>query len=237
MKKEFFSHIRNPMTIIALFVGLTEIGFGIGIRNVPQELQSFFIWFIILFPFLCALGFFIILYFRPQNFYSPLDFRSDATYLAVQKQSADLTGITQYIADEKDAKSGKETSDTLSSISVSNISSMSKETIFYLLKVANKPLTMAEHVEIMNKELPMDLLNSVNLQVNQVFSDEPSLSKLGPAIGNLAEQMFITGAVVGLWTNFDASIIEPNITPEGKVALSISSEVLKQLGAKISETI
>ena len=58
MKKEYFSYIRNPMTIIALFVGLTEIGFTIALPKLSDDLQATFLWFVILFPVVCGIGFF-----------------------------------------------------------------------------------------------------------------------------------------------------------------------------------
>lgn len=97
MKQQYFSWIRNPMTIIALFVGLTEIAFGLAFSKVPASLQSSFTWFMVLFPTACATGFFIVLFFRPQNFYGPGDFRSDETYLTVNRRIADVEAYTRLI--------------------------------------------------------------------------------------------------------------------------------------------
>lgn len=88
------------MTIIALFVGLTEIAFGLVFSEVPVNLQGPFIWFMVLFPTACAIGFFIVLFFRPQNFYGPADFRSDETYLAVNRRIVDVEAYAKLI-DEK----------------------------------------------------------------------------------------------------------------------------------------
>jgi len=100
MKQQYFSWIRNPMTIIALLVGLTEIAFGLAVSEVPASLQNSFTWFMVLFPTACAVGFFIVLFFRPQNFYGPADFRSDGTYLAVNRRIADVEAYAKLV-DEK----------------------------------------------------------------------------------------------------------------------------------------
>jgi hypothetical protein len=100
MKQQYFSWIRNPMTIIALFVGLTELAFGLAFSKVAASLQSPFTWFMVLFATACAIGFFIVLFFRPQNFYGPGDFRSDETYLAVNRRIADVEAYAKLI-DEK----------------------------------------------------------------------------------------------------------------------------------------
>jgi lysylphosphatidylglycerol synthetase-like protein (DUF2156 family) len=88
MKERYFSPIRNPLTIVALFVGLTEIGFAISLRQMPASLQLTIGWFLVLFPCVCAICFFAVLFFRPKNFYSPADFRSDDSYIMLNRQIA-----------------------------------------------------------------------------------------------------------------------------------------------------
>ena len=41
MKLEYFTRIHNPMTVIALFVGLTEVGLGVAALGIPEELQPY----------------------------------------------------------------------------------------------------------------------------------------------------------------------------------------------------
>lgn len=72
MNQDYFNPIRNPMTIIALFVGLTELAFGLSMRGMSPNLQPPVVWFIVLFPCVCALLFFVTLFFRPKNFYGPV---------------------------------------------------------------------------------------------------------------------------------------------------------------------
>lgn len=90
MKEHYFSWIRNPMTVIALFVGLTEIAFGLAFSKAPENLQTPIVWFLVIFPSLCALCFFLVLFFRPENFYGPHDYRSDKGYLEA------LSKVTPY---------------------------------------------------------------------------------------------------------------------------------------------
>lgn len=97
MKQQYFSPIRNPMTIILLFIGLTEIGLGIAFSKAPENVRSPIIWFMVIFPFVYAIGFFLVLFFQPQNFYGPADFRSDEGYLAVNRRIADVEAHAKLI--------------------------------------------------------------------------------------------------------------------------------------------
>lgn len=81
MTDVYFSHIKNPMTIISLFVGLIEIVLGFSLTALSEALQPIIVWFLVLFPTLNALTFFIVLIWFPQNFYGPHDYKSDQSFL------------------------------------------------------------------------------------------------------------------------------------------------------------
>jgi len=223
------------MTIIALFVGLTEIGFGIVIANTSENLQPFFLWFVVLFPILCGLGFFLVLYFRPQNFYSPLDFRSDETYLAMQKQRTDLTEVAKYIQ-EKEIKNAQETPNTQST-PVSTIDSLSRDTCFYLLKVANQSLSMSQHLNIMKHELPAFLLEAITEPLREVLKTQELFKPLISTLSSIAEADFISGFLAGLWLNLDNLTIQTELQADKNLIVRVSPDILKQLGEKIGKSI
>lgn len=64
----------TPLAIIAAFVTLTETVLGIGLTQVSGGVQVALTVFVIAFPTLVALAFFIILWSRPYVFYSPAEF-------------------------------------------------------------------------------------------------------------------------------------------------------------------
>ncbi|MBU1044770.1 MAG: hypothetical protein KJ915_10285 [Candidatus Omnitrophica bacterium] len=81
MLKEYFT-VNSPLKVIGLMIGLCEIGFGIlsSQINIPNNV----LWAMILLPFLISILFFIILFFRPNNLYSPSDFFDQKDFLVLQ---------------------------------------------------------------------------------------------------------------------------------------------------------
>ena len=72
--------ISNPLTIIAIFAALAEINATISIGLVDKELQEIFLWFVILFPTLLVILFFITLIFFTEVIYAPSDYKDDSGF-------------------------------------------------------------------------------------------------------------------------------------------------------------
>lgn len=66
--------IKNPLSIIAVFSTITEGLCIYGLPKITEENQELFIWFIICFPTILILFFFITLNFNHKVLYSPSDF-------------------------------------------------------------------------------------------------------------------------------------------------------------------
>jgi tetratricopeptide (TPR) repeat protein len=75
--------VRNPLSVIAMFVLLVEAIATITLIQVSaQEPIAFpLVWFVIAFPTLIALLFFSTLWWRHQFLYSPMEYRSDESFL------------------------------------------------------------------------------------------------------------------------------------------------------------
>jgi hypothetical protein len=74
------SHIKNPLTVIAIFAGLAEVGGTIVLPLLEKETQTTYVWFLMLFPpFLVGL-FFYVLYTRHKVLYAPSDFKDDSSF-------------------------------------------------------------------------------------------------------------------------------------------------------------
>lgn len=72
---------RNPLGIIAIFVFLIEAIATISLKFiVDTPFVGHLVWFIILYPTLIAIAFFVFLWKKREAFYSPYDFRSDTTF-------------------------------------------------------------------------------------------------------------------------------------------------------------
>lgn len=76
--------ISNPLTIIAIFAGLAEIAGTTALFGIDKEIQTIFIWFVMLFPTLIVTLFFLTLNFNASVLYAPSDFENDTTFLEAQ---------------------------------------------------------------------------------------------------------------------------------------------------------
>ena len=73
--------ISNPLTIIALFAGIAETA---GIAVLPflsESLQQIFIIYVMGFPILLVVAFFITLNFNRKALYAPSDFRNEQYFV------------------------------------------------------------------------------------------------------------------------------------------------------------
>src|SRR5215208_3382221 len=75
--------VNNPLTIIAIFAALAEVAGTVALGIVAKEMQIIFIWFVMLFPTLLVVLFFVTLNFNPKVLYAPSDFRDEENFLNV----------------------------------------------------------------------------------------------------------------------------------------------------------
>lgn len=73
--------VSNPLTIVAIFVGLAEIAGTTVLPFVTPELQKIFIWYVMGLPILLVILFFITWNFNSKVLYSPNDFSDERNYM------------------------------------------------------------------------------------------------------------------------------------------------------------
>jgi hypothetical protein len=99
--------VGNPLTIIALFAGLAEISGTVVLPFIAQVNQAIYIWFLMIFPLILVLLFFLTLNFNSKVLYSPSDFRDEANYMRIFQPSTTaqkLIKIQQEVAEETGAR-------------------------------------------------------------------------------------------------------------------------------------
>ncbi len=113
---EKIKSISNPLTIIAIFAALAEINATVSIGLVDKELQSIFIWFVILFPTLLISLFFLTLNFNTKVIYAPSDYKDDQSFhkmlIGEQKPDREINvdkNIIRKTLDELGIKQNKNT--------------------------------------------------------------------------------------------------------------------------------
>ena len=149
MKADYFSHIKNPMTIIALFVGLTEVGFGVAFSKAPENLQSTFLYLMASLAFLYIIGFFLLLFFRPSHLYGPSDFRKDEAYLAASRSLGTSQALARIAGKEQQQRAEPLNIDILKAI----VDHLFDPLCWYLLRTTNKTMPANKHVEVLVAEL------------------------------------------------------------------------------------
>ena len=78
-----YSTVKNPLTVIAIFAGLAEVAGTAVLPFVADAQQSVYIWFLMAFPALLVVLFFLTLNFNPQVLYAPSDFRDEDNYMRI----------------------------------------------------------------------------------------------------------------------------------------------------------
>jgi len=107
---ENLSPIRNPLTIIALFAGLAEVAATAALATVEPTLQSTFVWFVMGFPVLLVIAFFLTLNFNARVLYAPSDFQDEGNFLRMLEMATtaaeQLRSLKQDLTVDKSENSG-----------------------------------------------------------------------------------------------------------------------------------
>src|ERR1700761_3870420 len=78
---EKIRQVNNPLTIIAVFAGLAEISGTVVLPMLSLEVQHIYVWFLIVFPLLLVVLFFVTLNFNHKVLYAPSDYRNEDHFL------------------------------------------------------------------------------------------------------------------------------------------------------------
>ena len=77
--------IKNPLTIIAIFAGIAEVSGTIVLPFISATNQELFIYFLICFPSILVILFFITLNFNNKVLYAPSDYKDETNYIKINK--------------------------------------------------------------------------------------------------------------------------------------------------------
>ncbi|PXW77886.1 hypothetical protein BZA02_112103 [Ruegeria sp. P4] len=93
------STVKNPLTIIAIFAGLTEVG-GTGVLPfLSSDAQSVYIWFLMIFPIFLVVLFFCTLNFNREVLYAPSDWSNEDNFFRKFSRASPLEKLTQVEAE------------------------------------------------------------------------------------------------------------------------------------------
>lgn len=78
---EKIGHIKNPLTVIAMFAGIAEVSGTIVLPMLSEQVQCLYVWFLMLFPCLLVALFFFTLWVKHTVLYAPSDFQDDKSFM------------------------------------------------------------------------------------------------------------------------------------------------------------
>lgn len=75
------SHVKNPLSIIAIFAGIAEVSGTVVLPLVEPATQTVFVWFLMTFPFFLVSLFFLVLVFKHHVLYAPSDYKNEDNFM------------------------------------------------------------------------------------------------------------------------------------------------------------
>jgi hypothetical protein len=81
--KKYREKITNPMTIIAIFAGLTEASATVSLPFLDDSDRDIYVWFLISFPLCLIFLFFVTLNFNYKSLYAPSDFEKAEDFIKI----------------------------------------------------------------------------------------------------------------------------------------------------------
>ena len=99
--------VSNPLTIIAIFAGTAEAFATGALISLPLEIQSIFVYFVMLFPLSIVLIFFGILIFKHHVLYAPSDFADQDHFLQINQIKNAVVDATEKAIEEATASGQK----------------------------------------------------------------------------------------------------------------------------------
>ncbi len=205
---ENIKKISNPLTIIAIFAGLAEIAGTVAIKLVDVQYQGTFIWFVMIFPILLVLLFFIVLFFKPHALYAPTDFRTDEGYIDINKRWTDL------LRSENIVKQPRERSEKVNgekqTKEINHISLVGKK---ILLALGNKLLAVQEQID----------------EIYKILFQEEKFSNLQTKMSKIEGQTIAAAYFVGFISNIQISGVFNKDEGGDKAILTVPTEVIQQI--------
>lgn len=105
-RHKILSSIRNPLSMIALFVLFVEIiaSFTLTNNSLTDGQRWTFVIFCIVFPILLLLIFSFLVWYHPEHFYAPSDYSNDESFLKAMKIGKIEDEVDEIIQKEEETE-------------------------------------------------------------------------------------------------------------------------------------
>lgn len=99
---EKIGHIKNPLTVIAIFAALAEVSGTVVLPFLDKETQRVYVWFLMCFPILLVAIFFFVLYKKHHVLYAPTDFKDDKTFTDLFENATSSAKFAKINSEQED---------------------------------------------------------------------------------------------------------------------------------------
>jgi hypothetical protein len=164
---EKIKKINNPLTIIAIFAALAEVNATVAIGLIDKDLHSIFIWFVIGFPTILVILFFLTLNFNTKVMYSPSDYKDDKNFMD--------SIFGNYYGNKKDNKDDLDI-DKMSNDLESKITEKLIKKLNESIKDSNKPEIQKEINQL--KDQIKNITDQSIIEVKGSFALPPDLKEI-----------------------------------------------------------
>lgn len=106
---EKVAHIRNPLTVIAMFAGIAEVSGTLVLPLLDKNTQYIYVWFLMAFPCFLVAAFFGTLLFKHHVLYAPSDFKDEQIFANMFKPGSPRLRAEKF---EEEASADVEAEDT-----------------------------------------------------------------------------------------------------------------------------
>lgn len=175
---EKVGHIKNPLTVIAIFAAIAEISGTTVLPFIESNNQETYIWFLMIFPIFLVGTFFLTLNFNHKVLYAPSDYKDESNFLKLfdkaspEEQERKLREEIAESAEESSEEPREDprtTSEQTESPPMNFVGNRSKNSQLMA------SVTLAEKLAVnsLSKELNLKFKTDVKMQINkrQVFFD------------------------------------------------------------------
>lgn len=99
---EKIGHIKNPLTVIAIFAALAEVSGTVVLPFLDKETQHVYVWFLMCFPLFLVAIFFWVLYNKHHVLYAPTDFKDDKTFQELFENATSSAKVAKITSEQEE---------------------------------------------------------------------------------------------------------------------------------------
>lgn len=175
---EKIGHIKNPLSVIAIFAAIAEISGTTILPFIHVSNQSIYIWFLMFFPVLLVGSFFLTLNFNHRVLYAPSDYKDEKHFISSFSKAKPEERSEKLHAEVEEVEIGEKNSNsTYDTPSIVKLVRSKKREIM-------ADVTLAEKLVInkISKELGLDFKTDIKFNVVNALEsseDKTKNSKMG----------------------------------------------------------